>query len=111
MLSLGWILLIFNGPQHGATSFAVGSLIVTGNFILLGSGWKLVFRKKLIALSVLIIVFKYAILGVIIYHFVKQSWMQPFWFAAGVASMMGASLIYALTQSFFEEEPKEETKE
>lgn len=111
MLALGCLLLFINGPQHAALSFAVGCLIVTGNFILLGTGWKLVFRKKLIALSVLIIVFKYAILGVIIYHFVKQSWMQPFWFATGVASMMGASLIYALTQSFFNEEPKAETKE
>jgi hypothetical protein len=108
MFAMGSLLLYFNGPQYAALSFAVGSLIVTGNFILLGSGWKLVFRKKLIALSVLIIVFKYAILGVIIYHFVKQSWLQPFWFAAGVASMMGASLIYALTQGFFEKEPEEQ---
>lgn len=110
MLAVGYILLRFNGPQYADLSFAVAGLIVMGNFILLGSGWKLVFRKKLIALSVLIIVFKYAILGVIIYHFVKQSWLQPFWFATGVATMMGASLIYALTQGFFEKEP-EETKE
>lgn len=108
MMAIGTLLLWFSGPQHAALSFIVGALIVTGNFILLGSGWKMVFRKKLIALSVLIIVFKYAILGVIIYHFVRQTWMQPFWFAIGVASMMGASLIYALTQSFFKDELKEE---
>lgn len=106
--SIGAALLLFNGPQHAALSFVAGGLIVTGNFILLGTGWKLVFRKKLIALSVLIIVFKYAILGVIIYHFVRQTWMQPFWFAAGVASMMGASLIYVLIQRFFKDELTEE---
>lgn len=110
MAVAGWSLLFFNITHQAAHSFGIGALIIMGNFILLGTGWKLVFRKKLIALSVLIIVFKYAILGVIIYHFVKQSWMQPFWFAVGVASMMGASLIYVLTQSFFDEEPKE-TKE
>ncbi|MGZ3742260.1 MAG: hypothetical protein ACXWRE_00400 [Pseudobdellovibrionaceae bacterium] len=85
-------------------SYFSGALTVAGNFILLGSAMNLVFRKKLIALSVLIIVFKYAILGVIIYHLIKQSWMHSFWYAAGVASLMIGSLIYGLTLGFFKEE-------
>lgn len=104
IIAIGGALLYFTDARHGVSSYLIGGLIVMANFVLLGLGWSLVFRKKLIALSVLIIVFKYAILGVIIYHFVKQSWLQPFWFAAGVAGMMVASLIYGLTQGLFKEE-------
>jgi hypothetical protein len=64
----------------------------------------MVFQKKLIALAVLIIVFKYAILGIIIYLLVKQSWLLPLWFAGGVSSMMVAALIYGLTLGYFKEE-------
>ncbi|WP_413289492.1 hypothetical protein [Bdellovibrio sp. HCB337] len=103
VLAIGCGLLWLAGMQQKISSFAIGGLIVTGNFILLGLGWGVVFRKKLIALPVLIIVFKYAILGVIIYHFVKQSWMQPFWFAAGIATMMIGSLMYGLTLGFFKD--------
>jgi hypothetical protein len=103
VLAAGSIALLLAGMHQETESFLTGGLIVAGNFILLGSGLNLVFRKKLIALSVLIIVFKYAILGVIIYHFVKQPWMQPYWFAAGVASMMFGSLIYGLTIGIFED--------
>ncbi len=106
---LGSVFLLLRGTYHEVWSYSAGALIVTGNFILLGSGWNLVFRKKLIALSALVIVFKYAILGIIIYIVAKQSWLQPIWFAAGVASMMMASLIYGLTLNLFE--PKDELKE
>jgi hypothetical protein len=96
--------LYFYGARQEALSFIVGGFIVTGNFILLGTGWNMVFNKKLVALSVLIIVFKYAILGVIIYVVVKQIWLLPIWFAGGIASMMMASLMYGLTLGFFKEE-------
>jgi hypothetical protein len=104
VLTVGTLALYFYGARQEALSFVVAGFIVTGNFILLGLGWKLVFNKKLVALSVLIIVFKYAILGVIIYVIVKQNWLLPIWFAGGVASMMMASLIYGLTLRFFKEE-------
>lgn len=103
IIVIGCVLLYFTGMRHAISSYVIGGAIVMGNFILLGLGWSLVFRKKLIAQSVLIIVFKYAILGVIIYHFVKQSWLLPFWFAAGIASMMFASLVFGLTLGFFED--------
>lgn len=104
LLALVGLGLHFYGARQEALSFIVGGFIVTGNFILLGTGWKMVFNKKLVALSVLIIVFKYAILGVIIYVVVKQNWLLPIWFAGGIASMMIASLIYGLTLGFFKEE-------
>ncbi|MBK9324675.1 MAG: hypothetical protein IPM97_17305 [Bdellovibrionaceae bacterium] len=104
IILLGVTTLFYFGPRHSAESFFSGGLLIAINFIFLGFAWNLVFRKKLVALSVLIIVFKYAILGVIIYQLVKQTWLLPFWFAAGVASMMIASLIFATTAGFFKEE-------
>jgi hypothetical protein len=104
ILAIGSLALFFSETRHGVSSFASGGFVITLNFILLGAGWNLIFRKKLIALSVLIIVFKYAILGVIIYHLVKQNWLSPFWFAAGIASIVLASLTYGLTLDFFKEE-------
>lgn len=105
---LGTLGVLAYGAQHEALSFAVGGLIVMGNFILLGLGWNMVFSKKLVALSVLIIVFKYAILGVIIYVVVKQNWLLPIWFAGGIASMAIASLIYGLTLGFFKDDLQNE---
>jgi hypothetical protein len=101
--------LWFCGPHQMIGSYVLGVLVVAGNFILLQSAWKLIFRKKLIALSVLIIVFKYAILGVIIYHLIAHGLAQPIWFSVGVTSMMVSSLIYGLTLGFFE--TKDERKE
>lgn len=105
------------GAQQYVASFVGGGLVVTLNFILIGFGWKMVFQKKRVALAVLIIVFKYAILGFIIYLLVKQPWLLPLGFAAGVASIMIASLIYGLTLGAFNtvesaaESSQETTKE
>jgi hypothetical protein len=107
LLAIGAVALYWCGPQQAAASYILGGFIVGGNFILLGSAWKMIFNKKQVALSVLIIVFKYAILGVIIYVLVNQKWLSPFWFAAGIASMMMASLVYGLTLGLFENETKE----
>jgi len=101
---LGTFLLWLVAMQQAMESYASGGFLVTANFLLLGQGWKMAFQKKLIALAVLVIVFKYAILGIIIYLLVKQTWLVPLWFAAGVSSMMFASLLYGLTLSFFKEE-------
>jgi len=98
-----FLLWLFEHPQF-VSSFAAGGALVTANFVLLGSTLNFIFKKKLIALMVLVIVFKYAILGIIIYLLVKQSWLIPLWFAAGVSSMMIGSLIYAITFGFFNEE-------
>src|ERR1700674_5630365 len=93
IIVLGALCLPLLGFQQYTASFLSGGLVAAGNFILLGLGWKMVFHKKLIALSVLIIVFKYAILGIIIYLLVRQPWLLLVGFAAGIASITLASLI------------------
>lgn len=88
-------------PQHAA-SFAAGGLVIALSFFLLGIGWKLIFEKKLIALAIGIIVFKYAILGIIIFKLTKLSWFNTLWFALGVASFVLSALGYALKETLRE---------
>lgn len=92
------ILFIFYTPQH-ALSYVSGALVILMSFFFLGIGFGLIFKKKLIALAIGIIVFKYAILGIIIFTLVKLSWFNPLWFALGVASFILSAIVYALKES------------
>ncbi|MEN0058794.1 MAG: hypothetical protein AAGB31_08160 [Bdellovibrio sp.] len=96
-LALGFIY----SPQH-AFSFLSGSLLILLSFFLMAMGFGWIFQKKLIALSIGIIVFKYAILGIIIFTLVKLAWFNPLWFALGVASFILSAGIYALKEGFRE---------
>ena len=58
--------------------------------------WGLIFRKKFIALSVGVIVFKYAILGVMIYFAILKGWLSPLAFSLGIGTVVPAALIYAM---------------
>lgn len=100
--ALGGLLLhVFCAPQQ-ALSFAAGSLVILFSFFLLGIGFGLIFKKKLIALAIGIIVFKYAILGIIIFTLVKISWFNPLWFSLGVASFILSGIFYALKEALRE---------
>jgi hypothetical protein len=83
-----------------ATSFVVGSLTILLSFFLFGWGFGMIFQKKLIALAVVVIVFKYAILGIIIFKLVKALWFSPLWFSIGIASFVLSALIYAIVEAF-----------
>ncbi|MNS76869.1 hypothetical protein D3C72_1104270 [compost metagenome] len=61
-------------------------------------GYGLIFKKKLIALAIGIIVFKYAILGIIIFQLVKQPWLSSLWFCLGIATFGVSALVYALSE-------------
>lgn len=99
---IGWLLLYgFNAPQR-ANSFAAGSLLILLSFFLMGLAWGFIFQKKLIALSIGIIVFKYAILGIIIFTLVKQTWFDTLWFSLGVASLILSAFVYGLKEALRE---------
>lgn len=93
-LLLGWL----SGSQQSA-SFATGSLAIGLSFSMMAIGYGLIFRKKMIALAVGIIVIKYAILGIIIFTLVKLSWFDPLWFSMGVASLILSAIAYALKEA------------
>lgn len=86
------------GVQQSA-SFATGSLAIGLSFAMMSIGYGLIFKKKMIALAVGIIVFKYAILGIIIFTLVKLSWFDPLWFSMGVASLILSAIAYALKEA------------
>ena len=50
--------------------------------------WKLVFLKKSIAFVVLVIIFKYLILGVILWNLTQAPWFQPIGFLIGLSALL-----------------------
>lgn len=97
---LGGLLLNILTASQQAYSFVVGSLVILISFVMFGVGYGLIFKKKLIALAIAIIVFKYAILGIIIFKIVKLPWFTPLWFAMGVASFILSAIVYAVSEAF-----------
>jgi len=87
---------VFGAQQH-LLSFLVGAGVIGANLLILGTGWTLIFQKKLVALAIALIVFKYAILGIIMFKLVRQSWFEPGWFATGIASFVVTSLLYSVS--------------
>ncbi|MGZ3768442.1 MAG: hypothetical protein ACXVCP_01125 [Bdellovibrio sp.] len=99
---LAVVLLSYFAAPYYAVSFMVGSMVIITSVFLHYLGFRLIFQKKLIALAILIIVFKYAILGIIIFTLVKLSWFTPLWFSLGVASFILSAIVYALREAFRE---------
>lgn len=95
---LAGLFLAFYAPHH-AISFLSGSFLILLSFFLLRVGFGLIFQKKLIALAIGIIVFKYAILGIIIFTLVKQTWFSPLGFSLGVASFILSGIAYGLKEA------------
>ncbi|HEX4924269.1 MAG TPA: hypothetical protein VFV50_09285 [Bdellovibrionales bacterium] len=73
-----------------AVAFAVGAGLAIINFAVLFFHLGQVFQKKQVALRTWAIVFKYLILGLIIYFIVARTDLQLFWFAAGLISLLFA---------------------
>lgn len=60
--------------------------------------WTLILRKKFIALSIGVIVFKYAILGMMVYYAIHKEWVTPLAFSLGIGMVVPAALIYFVMQ-------------
>ena len=98
MTLLGYLLLLSYSTRV-AISFASGGALIGINFLILGFAWSLVFQKKLIALAVPLIIFKYAILGLIIYQVVQSSSIDLLWFCLGIGSFVISALIFVVWRS------------
>lgn len=64
----------------------------------------LIQRKKLIAFAASVVVFKYAIFGIITYKILGLMWVSPLWFCAGVGSLLLSSVTVALMVAFARED-------
>jgi hypothetical protein len=96
ILIVGSLVLAELGNPMGAASFALGCGFVLINVLLTAFLWSRLFQKKLVALSVTIIVFKYAILGIIIYKLLTVAWVNTLWLCVGLGSLVVSALFYSL---------------
>jgi hypothetical protein len=95
------IFLYFSAQQQ-LISFLIGSFLILLDVALMGLGYGLIFKKKLVALAIGIIVFKYAILGIIIFQLVKQPWLSSLWFCLGIATFAITAMVYAISEALTE---------
>ncbi|MGZ5278938.1 MAG: hypothetical protein ACXWC9_03295 [Pseudobdellovibrionaceae bacterium] len=93
--AIGSIVLLEGRNPESAASFAIGSGIILLNVLSLAFVFSRVIQKKLIALSISIIVFKYAILGIIIYKLLSLAWVDRIWLCVGLASLVVSALFFA----------------
>lgn len=69
------------------------------NVALLAFVWSRLLKKKLIALGLLIIVTKYALLGVVLYKTFDIAWVEPLFFALGVGSFGLAAAVFGMVST------------
>ncbi|MBK9293701.1 MAG: hypothetical protein IPM57_04535 [Oligoflexia bacterium] len=89
------IVLLIYAPQH-TLPFLFGSAIVSLNFFALFILWKRVFEKKSVALTLALIITKYAALGVILYFCVKKYSQHLPAFFVGLTTIIASLLLLAL---------------
>ena len=78
------LLLFALRSQEAAIAFIFGSSVSFFNLVALTVVWPRILAKKLVALSIGIIVIKFAILGWILYAVVTGKLFQLGWFAVGM---------------------------
>lgn len=81
-------LLYFTSGFETAASCLFGGGVMVLNLFGLWFLWKLIFSKKSIALAVLVIIFKYLILGLILWNLNQIQWIRPLGFVVGLSSLM-----------------------
>jgi len=86
------------GNKESAASYFSGSILILANVTVLTIAWSFITQKKFVALAVSVIVFKYAILGVIIYRLLKYSWLDPMWMSIGLGSLLLTTILFGLLQ-------------
>ncbi len=96
---IGTLLSYLVSGFDASLSFAVGAALSLINVILLNFSWKSILRKKRIALSVGVIVIKYAILGFIIYKIASKPLLLLNWFCFGLGIIVLSALITAVNEA------------
>lgn len=89
------ILLMIMAPNQ-VMGFVAGSLLMTINFGLLTLLWSRMFGKKAVATTFVIVVFKYAILGMLLYFFVRVLKLPLVALFAGISTLFGSIVLAAL---------------
>ena len=83
-----------------AASFFAGSAVTLFNLAVLVFGWPRILAQKQVARIVFLIVFKFAILGVILYLAVNSPAIRLGWFALGLATVLPSVTVTAIMADF-----------
>ena len=94
-----FISIVYFKNQVDAVSFGIGSFLMLINLLLMAWAWSRIFAKKSVALAAGVIVFKYAILGLIIYLLVRDPRVSTGWFLIGLSVLLPNVLVYAFIYS------------
>lgn len=84
------------GFEQGA-SFGAGAYLMFGNLLGLAWAWWRVIAQKTVALTVLIIVIKYAVLLSAIFYLARSPGFSVTFAGLGITSLLVSALIWALT--------------
>ncbi len=82
------LLCYFKFGAEFALSTLLGGLIILLNLLGIWISWKFIFSKKSIALVLAVIIFKYLILGLILWNLNEIQWMRPVGFILGLSSLV-----------------------
>ncbi len=93
---------IYLGTSFSVNVF-IGSTTVLLNLAALSFSWKRIFSKKTIALAVFVIIFKYVILGMILWGLSVAGWLNVIGFLVGVASLLFSVFAVMLIKSLSNE--------
>jgi hypothetical protein len=93
---LGALLLLFLNTRIVAVSYLAGTGLSLLNLVSLVLVWPRILAKKQVALSIGVIVFKFAILGWIIYEVATANWVRLEWFAIGLSTVVPTVVITSL---------------
>lgn len=94
------LLLWFFYSHDAGLSCAAGSAIMFLNLLSFYLTWKLVLAKRSMALTVLVIILKYSILGLIFWSLTTATWIQPLGFVLGISTLLLAILCMTALKSF-----------
>lgn len=101
-----FLLYVFSTPQN-TLAFTAGAALGFVNILMLVFTWTHILAKKLVALSIGVIVFKFAILGWIIYEIVTRSVLHLGWFSVG----LGIVVISTVATAFqYAQDSREDTE-
>jgi hypothetical protein len=99
------VLLVIYGQTFVLVGFnkgvLIGSAISIGNLLGLYFIWKLIFSKKNVALAALAIIFKYVVLGLILWKMASIQELNPIGLVLGLGILVVAVLLATAQKALF----------
>lgn len=88
------LIALFIGGKYEAQSFLIGAVIAIVNVLFFAMITRRIFAKKSVATTLLLIIFKYPILGVGLYLIITHNLVSLLWFVSGLSILIPSVLGY-----------------